>query len=84
MTAQTIAIHTTSALVGCLSLVMLGLIANSVSLKRQLGYAVPPDLKGTGMAFLFWPACGGIVDCCLFTLLWIKTPFHKARVSIVR
>ncbi|KAJ4992084.1 MYND finger [Stagonosporopsis vannaccii] len=79
MGALATAIHITSACVACLSLAMLSLIAHSVSLKDQLDYAAPADLKSTGMSFLFWPACGGIVDCCLFLFLWIKTSFQESK-----
>lgn len=82
MATLSTAIHTVSICVACLSVTILGLVSHSVLLKNQLEYAAPPDLKGTGMSFLFWPACGGIVDCCLFLVLWIKTPFRDSRVSI--
>ena len=81
MTPPIVSIHAINALIGSLSLVILGLVAHSVSLKDQLDYAAPLDLKGTGMSFLFWPACGGIVDFCLFLVLWMKAPFKRLNVS---
>lgn len=82
MAVANAAIHTISALVASLSLVILGLVAHSVSLKDRLEYTTTPNPKSTGMSFLFWPACGGIVDCCLFLFLWIRTPFRATQVSI--
>lgn len=79
--AATAVIHTANVLIGCLSIVMLGLVAHSVSLKDKLDYAIPSNLEGVGMSLLFWPACGGIVDSCLFFYLWTKTPFQDFYVS---
>ncbi|KAH6638165.1 hypothetical protein C7974DRAFT_390986 [Boeremia exigua] len=84
MTIQTIAIHTISVCVGCLSLTILGLVANGVELKDQLEYAAPSDLRSTGLSLLFWPACGGIVDCCLFLFLWLKTPLQDSERKITK
>lgn len=83
MTAVNFVIHTISALVACLSLIVLSLVAHSVSLKSRVDHAIVSDVNGTGMSFLFWPACGGIVDCSLFLFLWVKTPFNAAEVSTI-
>jgi len=83
MAVANAAIHTISALVACLSLTILALVAHSVALKDRLESAVPADLKSRGLSFLFWPACGGLVDCGLFLFLWTRTPFHGAQVSIL-
>lgn len=82
MKSVNVAIHTLSALVACLSITILGLVAHCVTLKDHLEYKAPPDLKSTGLSFLFWPACGGIVDCGLFFLLWTQTPFRAEEVSL--
>lgn len=81
MTFSTILLHIVNALIGIFSLVILGLVAHSVSLKDELGDATPASLKGTGMSFLFWPACGGIVDFCLFLFLLIKARSVNLTVS---
>jgi hypothetical protein len=77
------AIHTISTLIACLSLALLGLVAHSVALKSRLEYALPSGLQSVGLSFLFWPACGGLVDCGLFTFLWKRTPFRADRVSLL-
>ncbi|KAF1932213.1 uncharacterized protein M421DRAFT_416940 [Didymella exigua CBS 183.55] len=82
MAVTSVAVHTVSALVACLSIVILVLTIHSVSLKDRLDYAVTPPLRRTGMSILFWPACGGLVDCCLFLFLWIRSPFYPTQVSI--
>ena len=81
MAASTIVIHTANAGVLCISVAVLGLVAHCVSLKDKLDYEVPAELKSTGMSLLFWPACGGIIDFCLFIFLWFKTTSKNDHVS---
>ncbi len=80
MAFTTIFVHTVNVLILCFSITLLGLVAHSVSLKDRLDYAVPANLKGTGMSFLFWPARGGIVDFCLFLFFWVKMSLRDSDV----
>lgn len=76
------ALQSINALIGSFSVIILGLVAHSVSLKDHLGNTVPSGLKGISMSFLFWPACGGLVDFLLFLVLLLKTQTRTTNVGI--
>jgi hypothetical protein len=80
MSHTSILIHTLNALIGCLCIVVIGLTAHGITLKDELERTIPFSVKDTGMSFLFWPGCGGLVDMLLFILLWNLTPWEQGSV----
>lgn len=81
MVRHGIILHSINALIACFSLVILGLVANSISEKDRLNDSIPSNLKSVGLSFLFWPACGGIVDFLLFIFLLLRAQPNCFNVS---
>ncbi|RYN26558.1 hypothetical protein AA0112_g8235 [Alternaria arborescens] len=82
MSNTNILIHILNALIGGLCIAILGLTAHAVALKDDLDSILPSSVKKTGMTFLFWPGCGGLVDMLLFILLWSLTPWEQGLVCL--
>jgi predicted lysophospholipase L1 biosynthesis ABC-type transport system permease subunit len=80
MFTTTVPIHALNALIGCLCIVVLGLTAHGSALEDELESILPSSVKKTGMTFLFWPGCGGLVDMLLFIVLWNLTPWEQGSV----
>jgi hypothetical protein len=83
MPKTTISIHILNALIGCLCIAILGLTAHCVALKDKLESRMPSNMKDTGMTFLFWPGCGGLVDMLLFISLWVLVPWKQGSVRFL-
>jgi hypothetical protein len=82
MSNTSIQLHVLNALIGCLCIAVLGLTAHAVALKDEFDSILPSAVKATGMTFLFWPGCGGMVDMLLFILLWKLTPWEQGLVCL--
>jgi hypothetical protein len=78
MSILNVTIHVLNALIGCLCIVILGLVAHSASQDVD----VPPGIKGTSSGLIFWPGVGGIVDALLFLFLWAMKPSEDGSVSV--
>jgi hypothetical protein len=61
--------YTPNALIGGVCVAVLGLTADGVALKDEIDSILPSNIKETGMTFLFWPRCGGLVDMLFFISL---------------
>jgi hypothetical protein len=72
MSPLLVAIHILNILIGILSITIFALVIRSLVLTDSL--ILPINVKEVPRSILFWPRCGGIVDCLLFLLLWFMTP----------
>jgi hypothetical protein len=76
----TIPIHVLNGIVGSMCVVILGLVihANTLCDALENTNVILAEARKIPLSFLYWPGCGGIVDC----LLWICLSV-ASRVSLL-